>query len=194
MKRLLLSAALLLITSTTAMAESCIVNDTSGTPLNVRNAPNSNAPILGALSNGTNVTTSTTSGDWVYVVPKNGKTGWVAKKYLDCPDPSARRAKLPSEMLGAWCPSKVTLNRANQAYERRNCPNDDGRIVIGPDGYEGIDASCKTISTRTATIRKSTVYTVMYRCLGEGTWTERKDMFIGEDGNLEGMLVVRSFE
>jgi hypothetical protein len=73
-----------------AHAESCIVADPTGTPLNVRKGPNPNAPIFGALKNGTTVSTGTSRGDWVSIVPReaSGKSGWVYRKFLDCREPA----------------------------------------------------------------------------------------------------------
>jgi uncharacterized protein YraI len=72
-----------------AHADSCVVNDPTGTPLNVRNAPSTSAPILGALKNGAVVSTGAPRGDWVRIIPREGKVGWVYRKFLDC-EPSKR--------------------------------------------------------------------------------------------------------
>jgi Bacterial SH3 domain len=86
----------------------CVVNDPTGTPLNVRKGPSSSAAILGALNNGTIVSTGTTQGNWVRVAPHEapGKSGWVYKKYLECPDPPARRVKLPAEIKELTAPKE----------------------------------------------------------------------------------------
>ena len=87
MKRLILGAGLTAI-ATGAWAQTCTVNDPSGTPLNVRASPY--GAILGALQNGALVKvqkeTSDRRGDaWAYIVPvQAGKTGWAFRKYLSC--------------------------------------------------------------------------------------------------------------
>ena len=74
--------------ATEARAQTCLVNDPTGTPLNVRARPN--GPILGALYNGTPVQileiTSDSSGrQWAYIAPLEvGKRGWVFEAYLTC--------------------------------------------------------------------------------------------------------------
>ena len=89
---------------------------------------------------------------------------------LTTPAVSADRVKLPPEILGAWCATKQPGH-----YERGNCRQRGNveRIVIGPDGYEGTEHGCKTVSS---TVRKDT-YVLHYRCDGEGwTWTEDAEM------------------
>lgn len=80
---------LVLSTITTgALAQTCIVADPTGTPLNVRTAPG--GAILGALHNGvavriTDKTYDESGKSWVYIVPlEGGKAGWVFRAYLDC--------------------------------------------------------------------------------------------------------------
>lgn len=81
----LLQAAILSIAGP-AMAETCLVADPSGTPLNVRGSPNGS--MIGALKNDVRVSLGNRRGDWVHIVPHagSGKSGWVVKKYLDCND------------------------------------------------------------------------------------------------------------
>ena len=87
MKRLFLCFWLVMI-ATGASAQTCIVTDPTGTPLNVRARPN--GPILGALHNGTAVQVSGTAYDkggkpWAYIAPLGpGKRGWVFWGYLTC--------------------------------------------------------------------------------------------------------------
>jgi Bacterial SH3 domain len=88
MLNVLLGAVLLVGTTGIANAD-CIVADPSGTPLNVRNGPSSGATILGALHNGTSVSVKDRRGDWVRIVPQDGKSGWVYRKYLDCSEAAA---------------------------------------------------------------------------------------------------------
>jgi hypothetical protein len=84
MSKTLIALIGLILTSTAAMAEPCIVNDQSGTPLNVRKVPD--GQIIGALSNGLLVSTGERRGDWVWVTPHEGpgKSGWVYRKHLNC--------------------------------------------------------------------------------------------------------------
>ena len=68
-------------------ANECVIDDPTGTPLNVRNQPN--GKILGALNNGVAVFASamTKDGKWVYIrptPPAPGKSGWVYFDHLDC--------------------------------------------------------------------------------------------------------------
>ncbi|MGO9135463.1 MAG: SH3 domain-containing protein [Methylovirgula sp.] len=87
MRRLLLSCCLMTI-ATSAWAQTCVVNDPTGTPLNVRTEPN--GAILGALYNGVRVQIMDTAYDgsgkrWAYVVPLDaGKRGWVFRAFLAC--------------------------------------------------------------------------------------------------------------
>jgi hypothetical protein len=67
--------------------KSCVVNDPTGTHLNVRRRPN--GPILGALNNQTEVFISdmadVSGRKWAKVVPVNeGKSGWVFRDYITC--------------------------------------------------------------------------------------------------------------
>jgi serine protease Do len=84
MKQLLIFATLLIVSTGVAHADTCVVSDPTGTPLNVRDQPSISAPILGALNNGVVVSTGATHGDWVRVVPQEGRSGWVYRKYLNC--------------------------------------------------------------------------------------------------------------
>jgi hypothetical protein len=74
--------------ATSAWAQTCVVNDPTGTPLNVRTEPD--GAILGALYNGVRVQITDTAYDgsgkrWAYVVPlDSGKRGWVFRAFLAC--------------------------------------------------------------------------------------------------------------
>lgn len=86
MNRFFLSCCFVVM-STGAMAETCVVEDPTGTPLNVRSSPNGS--IRGALHNGALVeildTTYAQGGRWVYIAPlEGGKRGWVYGPHLDC--------------------------------------------------------------------------------------------------------------
>jgi hypothetical protein len=84
--KFLFTLVTLAVITTPAAAADCIVNDPTGTPLNVRAVPN--GPIRGALHNGTPVTIldSTIVGgkQWTLVAPRIGKTGWVFDSFLVC--------------------------------------------------------------------------------------------------------------
>jgi len=109
---LVLAAALLLVPffTGTASADACIVADPTSTPLKVRKRPSQHAPIIGALNNGITVSTRMSRGDWVHIVPHEapGKSGWVWRKFLDCPDEPRitsqpdTLAKLPEGIDIAW--------------------------------------------------------------------------------------------
>ena len=87
MQRLLLAGCLALAT-TSAFAQTCVVNDPTGTPLNVRSSPNGS--ILGALYNGDRVNLLRVVADrsgqsWAYIAPRGpGKSGYVFYNYLVC--------------------------------------------------------------------------------------------------------------
>ena len=86
MKHLFLTCCFVIIT-TDAWAQwgqTCVVEDPTGTPLNVRSRPN--GPILGALHNGALVQILDTTGSrWAYIAPVGGgKRGWVYGPYLRC--------------------------------------------------------------------------------------------------------------
>jgi hypothetical protein len=100
----------------------CHVDDSTGTPLNVRSTPN--GPILGALNNDTVVTvveTALSRGQkWVRIVPEIGTPGWVFHNYLDCGSPHAdlplvrpsqtRQTVLERISDGRWCASKKSYS------------------------------------------------------------------------------------
>jgi hypothetical protein len=88
MKRLLLACGFVLAAQSAFAQAVCVVADPTGTPLNVRTAPNGS--ILGALFNGTrvsvlNVVTDRNGERWAYIAPVGpGKRGYVFRKFLDC--------------------------------------------------------------------------------------------------------------
>ena len=88
MKRLLL-ACCLAVTANGAFAQAvCVVADPTGTPLNVRTAPNGS--IVGALYNGTrvsllNIVADRSGQTWALIAPLGpGKRGYVFRNYLAC--------------------------------------------------------------------------------------------------------------
>ena len=79
------------VIATGVWAQDCVVNDPTGTPLNVRARPN--GPILGALYNGASVRVLKTTFDhgrrWAYIAPlEAGKSGWIFADYLTCGHPA----------------------------------------------------------------------------------------------------------
>ena len=88
MKRLVLACGFALAVETAFAQAVCVVADPTGTPLNVRAAPNGS--ILGALFNGTRVSVLNVVADrsgerWAYIAPVGpGKRGYVFRKFLDC--------------------------------------------------------------------------------------------------------------
>jgi hypothetical protein len=97
MNKLLLAIITVLTLATPAQAAwTCRVIDPTGTPLNVRSEPNSNAKILRTLKNNMEVIIGEVSEDgrWAQVLTVKGKPkfdkdglpifdGWVFMKYLD---------------------------------------------------------------------------------------------------------------
>jgi Bacterial SH3 domain len=87
MKRLFLGFWLATM-ATSAWAETCVVTDPTGTPLNVRVRPN--GAIVGALHNGApvrilDVTSDDRGSRWAYIAPLDaGKRGWVFASYVTC--------------------------------------------------------------------------------------------------------------
>jgi hypothetical protein len=70
-----------------AISESCVVTDPTGTPLNVRTAPN--GQITRTLANGFRIKilqiASLNGNSWVYVSDITGqKIGWVFRPYVTC--------------------------------------------------------------------------------------------------------------
>jgi hypothetical protein len=115
-------APLLILSGTTllapgvALAESCVVADPTGTPLNVRQSPN--GAIIGALNNDVVVSIRERRGGWVNVVPHEsaGKSGWVVKKYLNCTETSAtKEAASPTSPTHAEIDGNVILYACTSA-------------------------------------------------------------------------------
>ena len=124
---LVLATALLVVLSTgIASAEECIVTDPTGTPLNVRNRPSQHAPIIGALNNGTTVSTGMSRGDWVHIVPQkvSGKSGWVWHKFIDCPS-------TPKGVMGA---ADIAWNCGGTIIGYRDQDLGPSTAGSGPDG------------------------------------------------------------
>jgi uncharacterized protein YraI len=126
---LVLAAALLLVLFTgIASADVCIVADPTGTPLNVRKRPSQHAPIIGALNNGITVSTRMSRDDWVHIVPHEapGKSGWVWRKFIDCPEKSTQTGMMGAADI-AWNCGGTIIGYADKDLG----PSTAGR---GPDG------------------------------------------------------------
>jgi hypothetical protein len=114
-------------TTAAEAAETCTVNDPTGTPLNVRKRASQHAPIIGALNNGITVSTRMSRGDWVHIVPHKapGKSGWVWRKFIDCP--KSTQKGMMGEADNAWNCGETIIGYANQDLG----PSTAG---VGPDG------------------------------------------------------------
>lgn len=90
MRAAILAASLVALTATGAFAQSrCKVMDPTGTPLNIRTAPN--GEIIGKAANGALVTIIDRATDgrgrgWVYVAHRaSGEPlGWVYREFIAC--------------------------------------------------------------------------------------------------------------
>ena len=73
--------------SSPAVAETCLVNDPTGTPLNVRKSPN--GKVIGSIPNDKEVSILGISIDkkgrsWAKVKGNAGSTGWILRKFVTC--------------------------------------------------------------------------------------------------------------
>ncbi|MBN8938526.1 MAG: SH3 domain-containing protein [Rhizobiales bacterium] len=82
-------ATLALAVPAGAQSDRCRVMDPTGTPLNIRDAPN--GAVLGTVRNGTLVTSVRSGEDdrgrpWVYIADRaSGKPmGWVIREFIAC--------------------------------------------------------------------------------------------------------------
>jgi hypothetical protein len=88
MRRFLLICSLVIVSTSSPAQSRCMVTDPTGTPLNVRSRPNGGS-IVGALHNGTSVRVMDREIDergrtWSYVVPAQGKAGWIYRHFISC--------------------------------------------------------------------------------------------------------------
>ena len=81
MRRIIWIAFFLLTAPAVAQAV-CIVTDPTGTPLNIRTAPN--GEIIGTLRNGAAVTIQSTAYDRSGRLWANIGTGWVYREFISC--------------------------------------------------------------------------------------------------------------
>ena len=86
--KLALVAAAFVLSASAASAQSCMVSDPTGTPLNVRATPG--GTILGTLRNGSNVILIDTIDDsrgrrWAEVSARGyGQSVWVFREFVSC--------------------------------------------------------------------------------------------------------------
>jgi uncharacterized protein YraI len=86
--KLTLVAAAFVLSASAASAQSCMVSDPTGTPLNVRAKPG--GTILGTLRNGSNVQLIDTIDDsrgrrWAEVSARGyGQSVWVFREFVSC--------------------------------------------------------------------------------------------------------------
>ncbi len=81
MKRISL-IALALLTASAAAHAGCVVTDPTGTPLNIRSAPNGS--IIGTLRNGATVSIQATAYDRQGRLWANIGVGWVFREFVSC--------------------------------------------------------------------------------------------------------------
>lgn len=98
--RVALAAGVLAVAAAPALAAGeCLVDDPTGTPLNVRAAPN--GPILTTLENGAQVTVleETRIGNkrWFLVARQGERLGWIFGAYVVCPKSGDAREAAPAQ-------------------------------------------------------------------------------------------------
>jgi len=85
--RAAIAAAMFASAVTPAAASECVVDDPTGTPLNVRSAPN--GPIVTTLRNGTRLEVIEEARigakRWLFVSRGGERLGWVFGAYVVCP-------------------------------------------------------------------------------------------------------------
>jgi Bacterial SH3 domain len=127
----------------------CVVNDPTDTPLNVRSRPY--GKILGALRNGTFVNAGKRNGKWIKIVPEEGrgKSGWVFRQYLQCKLDAANAAELPDEMVnehwrqclvnehGDTVPDDEEGRTVYAPHNAQECREVAGGFFLWKTGYSG---------------------------------------------------------
>ncbi|MGB3812145.1 MAG: SH3 domain-containing protein [Shinella sp.] len=82
-----------------AAADACLVDDPTGSPLNVRSAPN--GTILTTLQNGARVDVvdemKLGAKRWLFIAQQGERVGWVFGAYVVCPKGSGAREAPPSQ-------------------------------------------------------------------------------------------------
>lgn len=99
LSRMLMAAVLSSVAAPAIAAGECVVDDPTGTPLNVRSAPN--GTILTTISNGTRVEVVDEmrigSKRWLFVLRQGERLGWIFGAYVVCPKGSDVREAAPSQ-------------------------------------------------------------------------------------------------
>ncbi|MGO9173192.1 MAG: SH3 domain-containing protein [Rhodomicrobium sp.] len=80
--RKIFPVAFFLLTASAAAQAGCVVTDPTGTPLNIRTAPN--GEIIGTLRNGAAVTIQSTAYDSRGRLWANIGIGWVFREFISC--------------------------------------------------------------------------------------------------------------
>ncbi len=97
--RAILMAAALSAAAPALAAGECLVDDPTGTPLNVRSAPN--GTILTTLQNGTRVEVVEEarigSKRWFFVSRQGERLGWIFGAYVVCPKGGDVREAAPNQ-------------------------------------------------------------------------------------------------
>ena len=92
-------AATLFSAAPALAAGACLVDDPTGTPLNVRSTPN--GAILTTLSNGTRVEvleeTKIGNKRWLFVARQGERLGWIFGAYVVCPKDGDAREAAPGQ-------------------------------------------------------------------------------------------------
>ena len=70
--------------SSSSFAQTCVVADPTGTPLNVRATPGGS--VVATIANGTWVVVQEYRGQWVHIAHSSSghPIGWVFRRYLNC--------------------------------------------------------------------------------------------------------------
>ena len=99
LSRILMAAVLSGVALPALAAGECVVDDPTGTPLNVRAAPN--GTILTTVSNGTRVEVveevKIGSKHWLFVSRQGERLGWIFGAYVVCPKGGDVREAAPSQ-------------------------------------------------------------------------------------------------
>lgn len=98
--RSVLTATVFSVVTVPALAAGeCLVDDPTGTPLNVRSAPN--GTILTTISNGTRVEVIEEarigSKHWLFVSRQGERLGWIFGAYVVCPKGGGAREAAPGQ-------------------------------------------------------------------------------------------------
>jgi len=99
LRRAVLAALFFLPLSPALAAGECLVDDPTGTPLNVRSAPN--GAIVAMLGNGTRLTVieerKIGTKPWLFVARQGEPLGWVFGAYVVCPKAGEAREAPPGQ-------------------------------------------------------------------------------------------------